>query len=155
MSVDTIEVENLSDRSVRALTEIMTVLPDVDVAKGADGMYAVVSQSGSQYIVDAIDGSCTCPDATKRDVVCKHVHRTRFATGQQSIPEYVETDALDSQMGQHVAGEPVFAALDGGVRADETTEDGYESDDECDCEGLGKLPCWPCVREGRKELTTD
>ncbi|MFH5801038.1 hypothetical protein [Haladaptatus sp. CMAA 1911] len=24
--------------------------------------------------------------------------------------------------------------------------------DNCNCDGLGGFPCWPCVRTGRKEL---
>jgi hypothetical protein len=34
---------------------------------------------------------------------------------------------------------------------DEDNEDDTESS-ECDCDGLGGSPCWPCVRTGRKEL---
>ncbi|WP_266080597.1 SWIM zinc finger family protein [Haladaptatus caseinilyticus] len=40
---------------------------------------------------------------------------------------------------------------------DDGTLDAFPSEDEdeledCDCEGLGGFPCWPCVRTGRKEL---
>ncbi|WP_175609794.1 hypothetical protein [Haladaptatus litoreus] len=34
---------------------------------------------------------------------------------------------------------------------DEDNEDDTESA-ECDCDGLGDFPCWPCVRTGRTEL---
>ena len=42
---------------------------------------------------------------------------------------------------------------------DDGTLDAFPSEDEddaepedCDCDGLGDFPCWPCVRTGRKEL---
>ena len=49
-------------RTVRALTEYHSVLDDVGPARGADGLYTVVSQSGKSYTVDARSWSCTCPD---------------------------------------------------------------------------------------------
>ncbi|WP_227380433.1 hypothetical protein [Haladaptatus halobius] len=33
----------------------------------------------------------------------------------------------------------------------EDSEDDAEPED-CDCDGLGGFPCWPCVQTGRKEL---
>ena len=45
---------------------------------------------------------------------------------------------------------------------DDGTLDAFLSEDEddtepdnCDCEGLGDFPCWPCVRTGRKELPNE
>ena len=54
----------------------------------ADGLYLVVSQSGSEYLVDYRTGRCGCPDAEHRDSEggCKHVRRVAFATGDQSVP---------------------------------------------------------------------
>ncbi|ODR79861.1 hypothetical protein BG842_04955 [Haladaptatus sp. W1] len=36
----------------------------------------------------------------------------------------------------------------------------FEDDDDaeldnCDCDGLGGFPCWPCVRTGRTELPNE
>lgn len=45
-----------------------------------------VSQSRASYMVDAHDGACECPDATDRDVTCKHQRRMSYATGERSIP---------------------------------------------------------------------
>ncbi|WP_435159075.1 hypothetical protein [Haladaptatus sp. DFWS20] len=33
-------------------------------------------------------------------------------------------------------------------------EDDTEPED-CDCEGLGGFPCWPCVRTGRTDLPNE
>jgi len=87
----------LDDRDARALTECMTVLPT-----DAPGLYEVVSESGSEYIVDARGGSCECADAEYRDVRCKHIRRARFAAGRRQIPEWVDTDAVDPQLGEQV-----------------------------------------------------
>jgi hypothetical protein len=43
------------------------------------------------------------------------------------------------------------------VTIDDGTLEVFPSEDEtepenCDCNGLGGFPCWPCVRTGRKEL---
>ncbi len=36
----------------------------------------------------------------------------------------------------------------------EDDEDSAEPE-ECDCDGLSGLPCWPCVWTGRKELPNE
>ena len=99
-----VDIEPLSDRDVRALTECMSALSDVGVVAGAPEMYAVVSESGQTYTVDADTGACDCPDAFYRQPTggCKHVRRVRFATGRRSIPEWVNDDAVDEQLGLHI-----------------------------------------------------
>ncbi len=128
----------------------MTTLP-----LGGD-VYSVTTQSGSEYRVDAREGRCTCPDHQYREVECKHIRRTRFATGQRAIPAWVDADEVDAQLGEHVDGTPKVAATDGGVTLDSFGADGDHDDDrpeDCDCEELsGDFPCWPCVRDGRREL---
>jgi len=83
-----IDIEPLSDRDVRALTECMSALSDVGVVEGAPGMYAVVFESGQTYTVDIDTGACDCLDAFYRQPTggCKHVRRVRFATGRRSPP---------------------------------------------------------------------
>jgi len=157
----TTEVEgtDLESRDVRALTEYMTVL-----AEGGD-IYTVVGQNGGTYTVDAREGRCTCPDAEYRDATCKHQRRVAFATGEREVPAWVDTDAVDDQLGQHVDGGPRQVATDGGSDVIDAGDDGVilEGDDDgnddvddgrpddCDCgdwnAGL-ELPCWPCYREG-------
>ena len=165
--------ESIDNRTVRALTEYLTVLPDYGRARGADGLYMVVSESGEEYLVDGVTGACRCPDAEHRDPEggCKHVRRVAFATGEEAIPG--EVDDVDPQLGDHVAGEPITAearadeaavatdggseiieADDGGVILDDgdDTDDSTERPDDCECrrfdtEGVD-LPCWACYREG-------
>jgi hypothetical protein len=91
-------VTTLDDRDARALSECMTALPE-----GAD-IYTVVGENGGTYTVDADGGRCTCPDAEYRDANCKHRRRVAFATGERPIPAWVDTDAVDPQLGAHVDG---------------------------------------------------
>ena len=164
-------------RTVRALTEYHSVLDDVRPARGADGLYTVVSQSGKSYTVDARTGACSCPDATHNLDVddgerCKHARRVGFATGERPIPaDVAAVVGVDPDLGQHVDGVLRFVAADGGIieagddgeilddgddSADESTDEGDESGadarpDGCDCgewnDGLS-IPCWPCYRDG-------
>jgi len=146
---------DLEKRTVRALTEYMTVLPR------DGGIYSVTTESGSEYRVDAVEGRCTCPDQQYNlddDESCKHVRRVAFATGDRPIPHWVNTDAVDSQLGHHVDSDPVVVASDGGTtvveatdtKDDDTNDDGERPED-CDCvdwNGNTDLPCWPCYRDG-------
>lgn len=158
MSIDTPETfeshdssNDLEKRSVRALTECMTVL-----SLGGN-IYSVTTESGSEYRVDAMKGRCDCPDAKHNlddDEQCKHVRRVAFATGSRPIPEWCNDDAVDPLLGEHVEG-PVQVASDGGVlesdpkgRAD---EDGEERPSDCLCTDSmreDEPPCWPCYRDG-------
>lgn len=99
-----LDIEPLSDRDVRALTECMSALPDIGIVEDAPGLYVVVSESGQTYTVDIETGACDCPDAFYRQPAggCKHVRRVRFATGRRSIPEWVNKAAVDDQLGLHV-----------------------------------------------------
>jgi hypothetical protein len=145
---------DLQKRDVRALTEYMTVLPL------GGGLYSVTTQSGSEYRVDALEARCTCPDKQHNledGDLCKHERRVRFATGERAIPEWVNAEALDSQLGEHVSGTPQVAASDGGII--EAGDDGeilQDNDDsekgrrpaDCDCLATFEdLPCWPCYRD--------
>jgi hypothetical protein len=103
----------LDDRTERALTEYLSVLPDTGRAAGADDLFLVVSQSGSEYLVDTRLGACECPDHEHRDARCKHLRRVAFATGAEAVPAGVE--GVDPQLGEHVDGaEPATVATDGG-----------------------------------------
>ncbi|GAB6863274.1 hypothetical protein ACFQL0_22530 [Haloplanus litoreus] len=105
-SVTADDSTDLPKRTRRALEEYLTVLDDVGDAAGADELYAVVSESGSQYLVDARTDSCSCPDAEHRDPEdgCKHARRVAFATGAEAIPAAADPDAVDPQLGAHVDG---------------------------------------------------
>ena len=139
----------LEQRSVRALTECMTVLD------GDGDVYTVVSESGSEYTVDSREGRCTCPDARHNldnNEQCKHERRVMYATGEKPIPSWVQKDAVDDLLGQHIDSQPAFAASDGGTTAVEPTHDRNDArPSDCDCDdahGHIDLPCWPCYRDG-------
>jgi predicted nucleic acid-binding Zn finger protein len=158
---------DLPKRAVRALTEKMTVLPETGRVKGADDLYLVVSESGSEYIVDTREGRCDCPDAhynLEADERCKHERRVRYATGETAIPMWADTDAIDSHLGLQTARSPVRAATDGGIVGEEGGES-FESPEErrddsravieaerecpngekwCPGPGANSLPCFAC-----------
>lgn len=156
---------DLEKRSVRALTEKMTVLP-----LGGD-VFSVTTESGSEYRVDARERRCTCPDSKHNldsDESCKHERRVVFAVGDREIPEWVEMDVVDPQLGDHVEGTSVVdngdsrtteAVADGGmtvVSSDDTTaekDNSRATDDsqngDCDCANLPDgCPCFQCYLNG-------
>ncbi|MDQ2072829.1 hypothetical protein RBH20_09810 [Haloarcula sp. H-GB4] len=108
--------DSIADRTRRALEQYLTVTPDVGQARGAEGIALVTSQSGSEYIVDTLEGRCECRDAEYRDVVCKHIRRARFAMGLDAIPaDAVAACDVDPDLGQHCDAELRVAAADGGI----------------------------------------
>jgi len=144
---------DLEQRSVRALTECMTVLPL------GGGIYSVTSESGKEYRVDGVEGRCTCADARHNladDEQCKHERRVVFATGEWAIPEWVESDGVDPQLGEHTDGGPVVATTDGGGavvfggRPHPSDGDDDDADDSCEeCAGLPDgSPCFDCFSDG-------
>jgi hypothetical protein len=149
---------DFTERDARALSEYMAVLADTDRARGADDLFLVVSESGSEYLVDVRTHSCECGDATHRDVRCKHQRRVAFATGRREIPPWVNRDAIDDQLGEHVDAAPQLVATDGGsdviVAGDDAVilDEGDDQDDnECNCYGLDDdLECCACAY-GRDE----
>lgn len=151
---------DLDPRDVRALTEYLTVLGDIGRARGADDLYLVVSQSGREYLVDGRTGACECSDHRYRGVRCKHARRVEFATGERAVPAGV--DGVDERLGEHVDGTPRVAVTDGGkaLEVDDAGDGEPREDDpgradrpaECSCwDPDGKLPCWPCYRDGFEE----
>ncbi|WP_436935927.1 hypothetical protein [Halovenus marina] len=142
---------DLQKRDVSALTEYMTVL-----SLGGE-VYSVTTESGSEYRVDVLKGRCTCPDKQynlEDSELCKHERRVRFATGEWTIPGWADTDAVDSQLGEHVTGSPQIATTDGGLMEDTVDREGEKQrPDDCLC-GDGnqrsELPCWPCYRNNFK-----
>jgi len=122
---DRTDSEPLDELDARALTEYMTVLADQGQARHADDCYTVTTESGSEYFVDLRGGSCTCPDAMHRDRRCKHQRRAAFATGARPIPDWVDSDAIDPDLGAHVDG-PVMTD---GAGIIDTGDDGVIVDD--------------------------
>jgi hypothetical protein len=110
------DCSELEQRDVRALTEYMTVLPEMGRAEDAPDLYLVVSESGSEYLVDTREGACECPDAVNRDVRCKHLRRVRYATGETPVPAGANEEAIDDALGDHVEVSP-------GPLSEQTPED--------------------------------
>ncbi|WP_265112249.1 hypothetical protein [Halosolutus halophilus] len=90
----------------RALTQYLTVLEDVSRVAGADGQYLVVSESGSEYLVDTRLKACECPDHRYRERECKHLKRVAYATGARPVPSVVDRDDIAGELGEHCSGEP-------------------------------------------------
>jgi hypothetical protein len=131
---------DLPKRAVRALTEYMTVLPETGRVRDADDLYLVVSESGSEYLVDTRESRCDCPDAEynlEPDECCKHERRVNYATDNTPIPSWVATDAIDPQLGEQTASSPVRAATDGGSVSNDT-DMVFDSDENSD-EGAGVI----------------
>ncbi len=158
---DTAEIEgtDIEPRDVRALTECMSVLDE-----GGD-IYTVVGENSETYRVDRREtGRCTCPDAQYNLPTddgrerCKHESRVAYATGDRPVPAWVDTDAVDPQLGAGVDATPQVAATDGGiVNAGDDAEivddtDGDVDDgrpDDCDClPTFEDLPCFACYQAG-------
>ncbi|WP_255190992.1 hypothetical protein [Natronobeatus ordinarius] len=95
--------ETVDELNERALTQYLTVLEDYDRARGVDGLYMVVSQSGRVYFVDARLGACECPDHQYRNRRCKYIRRVAFVIGAEPIPI-----GIDPQLALHVSGEPIL-----------------------------------------------
>lgn len=127
-SAATDESTDPSQRDKRALREKMTVLPE-----GGD-IYAVTTESGSEYSVDRREGRCTCPDWQYRNTRCKHVRRVAFATGDRPIPAGVDVDPL---IGRYTDERPRVVITDGGVSVHARDVDADTADD---CEVCDELP---------------
>jgi len=94
----------LEERDARALTRCMAVLDDVGRARGASGLYLVVSDSGREYLVDADSQACECDDSFYRNPSggCIHARRVAFATGARELPEWVQENRVDDRLGDHI-----------------------------------------------------
>jgi hypothetical protein len=102
------------ERAARALTEPMSVLDkrlDHDLR---DEEFRVITPTGT-YHVDAIAETCDCPDALHRapDEGCKHRLRVAMARGERPIPGWVDVEAIDDGLGQHLSADPRIATADG------------------------------------------
>jgi len=121
---DTDDTVTVDERTERALTQYLTV---TTTDAGDEYTVEVHSQSGETYLVDAVEGNCSCPDATHNldeTETCKHVRRARFALGIDAVPVgAVETLEVDDTLGCGTDTDLRFAASDGGiVEADDDAE---------------------------------
>ena len=95
-----------------------------------------------EYLVTIRDGiliACQCPADNHYDGACKH----RVGVAIRTPLLQAATDhAL-------VSGEGTQIEKEAEIRADDS---GTDQPADCDCDGFGGFPCWPCVRSGRREL---
>lgn len=82
------DLRQLDERAARAWTERMAVRP----LGGA--RYAVDSESGSTYVVDLDERSCTCPDHQIRGTQCKHLRRVAIEITSHRVPPPGKTWAV-------------------------------------------------------------
>lgn len=139
--------DSVKPRLYRALTEYHTVINE-----GGD-IYSVTSQSGREYMIDAREERCTCPDHQYRKKMCKHILRVALVRGERVIPAAIDRDEVDPLLGLTVETTPVAVAADGdSVQATDGNDHETqvsERPDDCDCWNPdGDLPCWPCYRDG-------
>jgi len=125
--ITTQDSTELEQRTERALTECMTVLPDHGRAQGAPGLFVVIGENeNGQYLVDTRAGSCECKDAKYRDPDggCKHLRRVRIAQGDTPIPAQALGEiTIDSTFGAQLETSAKFATADGGLIDGETGEE--------------------------------
>ncbi|QLG49913.1 SWIM zinc finger family protein [Natrinema halophilum] len=83
--------DHLTERSRRARTEPMSVLPL------GDGLYEVESASDHTYLIDLESGRCTCPDHVFRKARCKHIRRVaiEITEGRTPPPGEIAADCHD------------------------------------------------------------
>lgn len=169
-------IDKIETRDVRALTECMSVLGHVGRARDADGLYLVVSESGSEYLVDVLGGACECPDHEHREAHCKHLRAAEFASGRREIPEWVDREEINNSLGDHIDAGPVFASAvepepdaiaeptpaaakpdrtviaDGGVVAESDPQGSTDDDgrpEACSClPSMDWLGCFACYQAG-------
>ena len=65
-----------SDYDINEPRTRRALLEEMEIDFGDRGpIYHVKSQSGATYTVDVAERTCTCPDHTTRQTVCKHLRR--------------------------------------------------------------------------------
>jgi hypothetical protein len=111
---DTATSPRFDERAAKALTESMSVLDNRTFGDLRNEEFLVVTPTGT-YHVDAIAETCDCPDALHRapDEGCKHRLRVAMARGERPIPEWVDVEAIDDGLGQHLSADPRIATADG------------------------------------------
>jgi hypothetical protein len=107
----------------------------------------------------AIPAECNCPaDIHREKYDCKH-KVALAAVGGKTVLEASMNFATPSESSKRPNASTVADKLrtDGGITTKETGGEAKHLDasehNECDCAGLSEdFPCWPCVRDGKREL---
>jgi hypothetical protein len=82
----TIEVSTADPRSVKALALLDTAATWMKGHRKQDGrsFFVIPGSRGRVYWVDTRE--CTCPDHTRRDVICKHITAVRLWVAKNAAP---------------------------------------------------------------------
>jgi predicted nucleic acid-binding Zn finger protein len=100
------ERTGLDKRTIRALTEYISVLHNVKETSNQEE-FLVVGENGGTYIVNNETKQCSCPDYLHNLPYngrkhCKHIERVQFATGNKPIPREFPDRKLNNQIGIHL-----------------------------------------------------
>lgn len=141
----------------RAEYEAFTFVPTATGVRVRNESHA--EPAAHEYHVTVADGvptACTCPADAHGDAACKHrvavairppVRQVATDPSAEPIPHDATAAAVDWTPPNATGS----TAADGATMPD-ASADGPPADD-CECAALdGAVPCWPCVRTGRKLL---
>jgi hypothetical protein len=94
------DTSHLDERSALAWTEAMAV-EHVD-----DAEYVVEGASGTRYVVDLGESSCTCPDHELRQERCNHLRRVAIEINRGMVPPPGRVEATCTACGDHAFVDP-------------------------------------------------
>ena len=103
-----------------------------------------------------IPSECECPADVHHESDCKHKVALAVcgrAVVMQSAVDYEPSGDTEARQNASTAAEKL--RTDGGTAAQEGEDSPLDAPEhtECDCDELSDdFPCWPCVRDGKKEL---
>jgi len=100
----------------------------------------------SVRVIDGVPTACTCPADEFQEVACKH----RLAVA-------IRSPVQDAAAAEAVADGGVDEVVVGAEQASGSSPTASETvPDDCACEGMpDDLPCWPCYRDGVKQLPSE
>lgn len=94
----------------------------------------------------ALPAECECPADVHYEEDCKH----KVALATIGGPTVLEAATKYEKF--MTTTTPETETVADKLRADGGSVAGDNSKEECDCEYLSGLPCWPCYREGKRDL---
>jgi hypothetical protein len=98
----------------RAYSQEMTVIALFDQYGHATGLYDVYSESGSRYVVDLNDQTCSCPDVEAHDPsMCKHRARVLLQVHHTALPKPGEEPSDDYYGGLYAEARELRARIEG------------------------------------------
>ncbi|WP_049938042.1 SWIM zinc finger family protein [Haloplanus natans] len=115
--------------------QVLVTNESYGVEKDAHAYVVAVEDVGGTIV----PRECECPaDRFRDDYACKH--RAALAT-------------VAGPVVMNAAAEFPEKSLEGPDSVDPTpvTDGGHREDQNCDCESLGDLPCWPCYQSERNK----